>query len=60
MSGTFMFGDYRFSTLHYMAPERIENSPLIEIDRPSKMSDVYSLAMTSFRVCPSTMNYPAT
>ena len=39
-------------TLRYMAPERFLSggSPCL-VDRPSKESDVYSLAMASFSVC---------
>jgi hypothetical protein len=45
-----------------MAPERLppEDPPedhLPVIDGPSTESDVYSLAMTSFEVCPSTVSY---
>jgi hypothetical protein len=45
-----------------MAPERISNdligAPII--NAPSKESDVYSLAMTSFEVRSSIVNHPAT
>jgi hypothetical protein len=55
-----MSGDYNPSNLRYVAPECLEEEPPITIKRPSKESDVYSLAMTSFKVCPSTTNDPAT
>jgi hypothetical protein len=46
-----------------MAPERLppEDLPdnyLPTIDGPSKESDVYSLAMTSFMVCSFVVNHP--
>ena len=50
--------DYKLETLRYMAPERLAKdlflSPIIE--GPSKMSDIYSLAMTSFKVGSSAVN----
>ena len=53
--------DYKLETLRYMAPERLPpRSPpedyLPSISGPSKASDVYSLAMTSFEVCSSAVN----
>jgi hypothetical protein len=60
MFGNDASGDYKFSTLQYMAPECFEGELPITIKRPSKASDAYSLAMTSFKVCPHTMNHPAT
>ena len=51
----FTFEDYQPETLRYMAPERV--SPLAD---PTKESDVYSLAMTSFSVCACFGNHPTT
>jgi hypothetical protein len=42
------YHDYKLETIRYMAPERLPEAPMI--DGPSKVSDVYSLAMTSFKV----------
>jgi hypothetical protein len=52
--------DHKLETVRYMAPERLPGNPLIPqvIYSPSRASDVYSLAMTSFNVCPSITNYP--
>ena len=45
---------YRRETLRYMAPERTPANTIgFLVDGPSKESDVYSLAMTSFSVCAS-------
>jgi serine/threonine protein kinase len=44
---------YKLETLRYMAPERAPEDlydPEM-IEGPSRASDVYSLAMTSFKVC---------
>ena len=60
MFGTFLSDDYKFSSLRYIAPERFVEELDITISRPSKASDVYSLAMTSFEVCPFTTDNPAT
>ena len=54
---------YEMETVRYMAPECVYlgghyGSP--ESSRPSKESDVYSLAVASFSVCLSTVNYPTT
>ena len=59
----FTYHDYKLRTLRYMAPERLplEDLPadyLPTIDGPSKESDVYSLAMTSFMVCSSVVSRP--
>jgi len=48
---TYMF--HQEETLRYMAPECITVDRVIfRPGGPSKESDVYSLAMTSFSVCP--------
>jgi len=48
-------------TLRYMAPERVvEHTFGSFIVGPSKGSDVYSFAMTSFSVCTSFGNHPTT
>jgi serine/threonine protein kinase len=60
MSGTVLSTDHKFSALRYIAPERFVGERAVTIKRPSKASDVYSLAMTSFEVCPSATNNPAT
>jgi serine/threonine protein kinase len=57
---------YKLGSLRYMAPERfsadisrgIDSLPMIEA--PSKQSDIYSLAMTSFEVRPSAASHPTT
>ena len=61
------FGGVRYSalkleTVRYMAPEQFlgECIPLGFIGSPSKESDVYSLAITSFEVCPSFAIHPTT
>ena len=48
----FSSGYLQPETLRYMAPERFSygGSPFL-VEHPSKESDVYSLAMTSFSVC---------
>ena len=43
-----VYHDHKLETLRYMAPECLSNPPTI--DGPSKVGDVYSLAMTSFEV----------
>jgi len=50
---------YRFKqgTVRYMAPEQFDNHD--GIDSPSKASDVYSLAMTSFTVRSSSIGKPS-
>jgi hypothetical protein len=60
MVGAFAFGDYKLSNFQYIAPELFIEERYLVIGPPSKASDVYSLAMTSFEVCPSTTNNPAT
>jgi hypothetical protein len=47
---------YKLETVRYMAPERFSANFPPEIDDPSKESDAYSLAMTSFEVCSSVVN----
>jgi serine/threonine protein kinase len=59
-----MHHDHKLETLFYMAPERLppdgpQKYYLPTIDGPSKESDVYSLAMTSYEVCSYVMNQPA-
>ena len=52
----FSYEDHKLKTLRYMAPERLSEEALcvdnlpVTIDGPSKASDVYSLAVTSFEV----------
>ena len=48
--GRFSFEDYQPETLRYIAPERISRSTSSPVAGPTKESDVYSLAMTSFSV----------
>ena len=52
--------DHKLETLRHMAPERfsedIDSFPII--NGPTKAGDVYSLAITSFEVRPSTVNSP--
>ena len=57
-----MYYDYSPATIEHMAPERLPGNlnSLWVIDGPSKASDVYSLAVTSFEVCFSVANRPAT
>lgn len=45
-----------------MAPERLRrfNIRLWEVTGPSRVGDVYSLAMVSFEVLSSVVSYPAT
>ena len=50
------YHDYKLETIRYMAPERLSEAPMI--DGPSKVSDVYSLAMTSFKVRSSVWTIP--
>ena len=57
----FTHHDYKLETLRYMAPERLPSIDLPEdylptIDGPSRESDVYSVAITSFEVCSSAVN----
>jgi len=48
-------------TLRYFAPERIKMHRYdADVVGPSKESDIYSLAMTSFSVCTSSGNHPTT
>ena len=58
----FHFSDYGLTTLRFMAPEWFvgESTGDLGTSRPSKESDVYSLAMTSFSVRSSVLNRPAT
>jgi serine/threonine protein kinase len=46
----FAYHDNKLETLRYMAPERLLGAPAM--NGPSRESDVYSLAMTSFKVFP--------
>lgn len=52
--GGVRYGALKLETIRYMAPERFlgEHIPLGFIGGPSKESDVYSLAVTSFEVRP--------
>jgi len=51
--------DYQPENLRYMAPERI-SGVTSHVASPTKESDVYSLAMTSFSVCACFGNHPTT
>jgi len=52
---------YQRETFRYVAPERIEdNLDFYWIANPSKGSDVYSFAMTSFSVCTLVVNHLTT
>ena len=53
-----MYHDYKLETLRYMAPERFLGHLGQIIEGPSKGSDVYSIAMTSFEVRPPTVAHP--
>jgi serine/threonine protein kinase len=46
------YHDHKLETLRYIAPERLSEDLFLPttINSPSKASDVYSLAMTSFEV----------
>jgi len=57
----FRFSDYGSRSLRYMAPEWFfrESPGDLGTSRPSKESDIHSLAMTSFSVCFSVVNHPA-
>ena len=51
----------KLENLRYMAPERLpEDFPTSYpgMKRPSKEGDIYSIAMTSFKVCSPTVNHP--
>ena len=56
------YHDYKLETLRYIAPERLSEDLFLptRINGPSKASDVYSLAMTSFEVrsCRKPSCYP--
>ena len=52
----FAHHDHKLETLRYMAPECLSKRPTI--NGPSKVGDVYSLAMTSFEVRPSVVDSP--
>ena len=56
----FSFKDYQPETLRYMAPERASNDIHSSVVDPTKESDVYSFAMTSFSVCTYLGNHPTT
>jgi len=53
------FWGYRFKqgTVRYMAPEQFDD--VYDVDLASKQNDVYSLAMTSFTVCSSSIGKPS-
>ena len=51
----------KLENLRYMAPERLpEDFPTSYpgMKRPSKKGDIYSIAMTSFKVCSPAVNHP--
>jgi len=54
-------GYYQPEALRYMAPERFlwENYSFV-VRGPSKESDIYAVAMTSFSVCTAFGNHPTT
>ena len=54
------FHAHTVGSLRYVAPERFseDSDSLPMINGPSKQSDIYSLAMTSFEVRFSVVNYP--
>jgi len=54
------FKNYQQETLRYMAPERISDGIFSGVADPTKETDVYSLAMTSFSVRTSFGNHPTT
>ena len=60
--GRFFVDDYETETIRYMAPECVSmvGVHLGSGNGPSKLSDIYSLAVVSFSVCSSIVNYPAT
>jgi len=55
----FPFEDYQPETRRYMAPEHISDDSAAPVG-PTKETDVYSLAMTSFSVRASFANHPTT
>jgi len=56
----YSFEDHQPETLRYIAPERISDDISSPVAGPTRESDVYSLAMTSFSVCASFANHPTT
>jgi len=56
----FSFKHYQPETLRYVAPERFSDDISSSVFNPTKESDVYSLAMTSFSVRASFGNQPTT
>jgi len=52
--GDLWYDNLKLGTIRYMAPEQFLGEYILSepIRSPSKESDVYSLAMTSFAVCP--------
>ena len=57
--GGLLYHDHTSEAIRYMAPERLLNlQASLRIDGPSRASDAYSLAMTSFEVCFPIVNYP--
>jgi len=58
----FPFYAYELETLRYLAPETFifpHFHDSLRTTGHSKKSDIYSLALTSFTVCPSAVNRPA-
>ena len=54
-----LFHHHKPESIRYMAPEHFsQDTPSTIIIGPSKESDIYSLAMTSFEVCSSVLNHP--
>jgi len=53
--------NYKPETLQYMAPERFSGEGnTVWVQGPSKESDIYSVAMTSFSVRSPLGNHPTT
>jgi len=59
-ANVFSFKHYQPETLRYIAPERTFDGFSSLMLGPTKESDVYSLAMTSFSVCACFGNHPTT
>jgi serine/threonine protein kinase len=56
------YEEHKLETLRYMAPERLSEDlfRLTTVVGPTEASDIYSLAMSSFEVRSSVINYPTT
>jgi serine/threonine protein kinase len=54
------YEEHKLETLRYMAPERLSEDlfRLTTVVGPTEASDIYSLAMSSFEVRSSVINYP--